>query len=42
MSGWSNEGNFLKFLDCFLNSVKCLKEERVLLILAPEKASAAV
>ena len=33
ISGWSNEMIFLKFLDHFLNSVKCSKEERVLLIL---------
>lgn len=33
ISGWSNEETFLKFLDHFLVSVKCSKEERVLLIL---------
>lgn len=51
ISGWSNDGTFLKFLDHFLGSVKCSKEDRVLLILdnhethlsvqALEKASAA-
>ncbi|KAJ4428125.1 hypothetical protein ANN_24139 [Periplaneta americana] len=33
ISGWSNDGTFLKFLDHFLGSVKCSKEDRVLLIL---------
>lgn len=51
ITGWSNKETFLKFLDHFLNSVKCCKEERMLLVLdnhethlsieALERASAA-
>lgn len=50
-SGWSNEETFLIFLDHFLSSVKCSREDRVLLIIdnhethlsieAIERASAA-